>query len=587
MGIPGTNVFLHPMRYSNIPSAQTLILYFESMGIKNIVISPGSRNAPLTLGFSKNSYFNCYSIVDERSAAFFALGIAQQLREAVAVVCTSGSALLNYYPAVAEAFYSDIPLVVVSADRPAYRIDIGDGQTIRQAEVLEKHVACSINLKQDLVHAPDRVAKYGPGEGTQEEVQAHNETELQRALETAINENAPVHINIPFEEPLYGQLDRALVGPVPKRPVAPRSVAFDWEPHRALWRNSPRKMVLVGVNRPGSLDVGAIGALAGDGNALVLTETTSNLQHPDFFPSIDSILAPLEKSDGPNPLFEDLRPELLVTFGGMIVSKKIKAFLRRYRPKVHWHIDPKKAYDTFFCLTEHIRVDPKEFFRAMGTPDPLQGTYRSQWKKAKEQYQERRSAYLQGVPFSDFSVFDQLLRSLPHGYNLQLANSSTVRYTQLFDLDPSLKVYCNRGTSGIDGSTSTAVGASIHADRPSLLISGDLSFFYDSNGLWYPKIRSDFRIVVINNGGGGIFRILPGQEETEEFETFFETHHGHTAEHLAAMYGFGYTAVRDIGQLTGALAGFYGESDRPKILEVFTPRKLNNKILLDYFKFIS
>src|SRR5690606_20311783 len=324
MGIPGTNVFLHPMRYSNIPSAQTLILYFETMGIKNIVISPGSRNAPLTLGFSKNPFFHCYSIVDERSAAFFALGMAQQLREPVAVVCTSGSALLNYYPAVAEAFYSDIPLVVVSADRPLYRIDIGDGQTIRQSGVLEKHVACSVDLKQDLVHAPERLARYAPPEGNQEEVQAFNEAVLQKALETALLERAPVHINIPFEEPLYGQSDRPLVNPVPKRPEPGRPMARDWEKYRALWRGSARKMVLVGVNSPGSLDAGTIGALAADGHALVLTETTSNLRHPDFFPSIDSLLAPIETSSDREALSEQLRPELLVTFGGMVVSKKIK-----------------------------------------------------------------------------------------------------------------------------------------------------------------------------------------------------------------------------------------------------------------------
>src|SRR5690606_31425911 len=183
-------------------------------------------------------------------------------------------------------------------------------------------------------------------------------------------------------------------------------------------------------------------------------------------------------------------------------------------------------------------------------------------------------------PFSDFSVFDRLMSSVPKGHILQLANSSTVRYSQLFDLDPGVKVYCNRGTSGIDGSTSTAVGASVHSGSPTLLISGDLAFLYDSNGLWYPHMRPDFRIVVINNGGGGIFRILPGQEDTQEFETFFETHHGHTAEHLAAMYGFAYQGVGDMEQFQKALVGFYGKSDRPKILEIFTPRKLNNKILL-------
>ena len=133
--------------YSDIPSAQTLVLYFQSVGIKNIVISPGSRNAPLTLSFTKNPFFKCFSIVDERCAGFFALGMAQQLNEPVAVVCTSGSALLNYYPAVAEAFYSDIPLIVVSADRPNHKIDIGDGQTIRQDNVFKRHIGYSANLK--------------------------------------------------------------------------------------------------------------------------------------------------------------------------------------------------------------------------------------------------------------------------------------------------------------------------------------------------------------------------------------------------------------------------------------------------------
>lgn len=575
------------MKHSDIPAAQTLILCFEAMGIQNIVISPGSRNAPLTLGFSKNPYFHCYSIVDERSAAFFALGMAQQLREPVAVVCTSGSALLNYYPAVAEAYYSDIPLVVVSADRPPYRIDIGDGQTIRQSGALEKHVACSVDLWQDLVHAPDRVARHVPKGRNQEAVQAHNETMLQKALDTVFSERAPVHINIPFEEPLYGQVDRPVVHPAPRRAQIGRPVARDWEYHRSLWRECRRKMVLVGVNPPGSLDPENVATLAGDGHALVLTETTSNLRHPEFFPSIDSLLAPLEKSRESDRLFEQLRPEILISFGGMVVSKKVKAFLRKYPPKIHWHIDPKKAYDTFFCLTEHIQADPNDFFGAMGAPDPIPGPYKTQWKGARKRYEGRRAAYLQGLPFSDFSVFDQLMRSLPKGHHLQLANSSTVRYTQLFDLDPSLQVFCNRGTSGIDGSTSTAVGASLKSKAPTLLITGDLGFFYDSNGLWYPHIRPDFRIVLINNGGGGIFRILPGQEDSPEFETFFETAHGHTAEHLAAMYGFGYEPVRDMDRLQGVLSGFFEPSDRPKIMEVFTPRKRNNKILLEYFEAIS
>ncbi len=576
--------------YSSIPSAQTLVLYFQSRGIKHIVISPGSRNAPLTLGFTKNLYFNCYSIVDERCAAFFALGMAQQLKEPVAVICTSGSALLNFYPAVAEAFYSDIPLIVVSADRPSYRIDIGDGQTIRQEDVLEKHIGYSANLRLDVTHASEVIAKFAPVlmQETQEAIQAYNEQELSIALDVAKYDSSPVHINIPFEEPLYGLMES------PNIKIASGTEKFtasepdeNWDELAAKWNTSHRTMVLVGVNIPGTMEKETLEALAKGGSTLVFTETTSNMHHPDFFPSIDSIIAPIEKSADREQRFQALQPDLLITFGGMIVSKKIKAFLRKYGPKAHWHVDSKKAYDTFFGLTKHMKMDPNDFLKKIKPSATPKSPYRIQWEGVKRSYEARKEAYLKQIPFSDFLVYDEIIKSIPANFQVHLANSSTVRYAQLFPMDPSLAVFCNRGTSGIDGSTSTAIGSSIHATAPTLLITGDLSFFYDSNALWNTHVRKDFRIIIINNGGGGIFRILPGNEDTEEFSTFFETSHHLNAEHLANMYGFGYKSASYGESLKKCLHDFYGPSDRPFILEIFTPSKVNNKVLLDYFDFIS
>ncbi|RDY61753.1 2-succinyl-5-enolpyruvyl-6-hydroxy-3-cyclohexene-1-carboxylic-acid synthase [Flagellimonas nanhaiensis] len=578
------------MTYSDIPSAQTLVLYFKSKGVKNIVISPGSRNAPLTISFTKNPFFNCYSIVDERCAAFFALGMSQQLKEPVAVVCTSGSALLNYYPAVAEAFYSNIPLLVISADRPHYRIDIGDGQTIRQKNVLKEHIGYSANLRQDVVHAAGEVKKYGKDllEFSQEEIQTFNEAELKKAIHVAVNESFPVHINIPFEEPLYGTTDAPIINtPNESEEVGITSNIETWEDLSKIWTNSERKMVLVGVNPPDSISDETLKVLAHDANTLVFTETTSNVHHPDFFPSIDSIIAPIEKSGNKEELFRALQPEVLVTFGGMIVSKKIKAFLREFKPKYHWHIDPKKAYDTFFCLSRHLKADPNDFFLSMDSLEKPQSDYKSKWSKVKSDYETKRETYLKQIPFSDFMVYDQIIRSIPSDYQVHLSNSSTVRYTQLFPMQESLKVFCNRGTSGIDGSVSTAVGASVHHQSPTLLITGDLSFFYDSNGLWSSHIRKDFRIILVNNSGGGIFRILPGNEDTKEFATFFETKHNFAAEHLAKMYGFEYHQANNLEGLKGCLKDFYQESQQPKILEITTPREQNDTILLDYFNFIS
>jgi len=578
--------------YSDIPAAQTLVLYFKSRGIKNIVISPGSRNAPLTISFTKNPFFNCFSIVDERCAAFFAMGMAQHIQEPVAVLCSSGSAMLNFYPAVAEAFYSDIPLMVISADRPSYRIDIGDGQTIRQENVLEKHIGYSANLKQDVSHATNTIAKYGKSllRESQEEIQVHNEKEIAKAISVAFEEKYPVHINVPFEEPLYGRVEEPSVQIQDKGTDIKKdaSLSENWEELAEMWQNSPRKMVLVGVNQPNALETEILESLAKDPNTLLFTETTSNLHHPQFFESIDSIIAPIEKSKNREELFQKLQPELLVTFGGLIVSKKIKAFLREYQPEQHWHIDLKKANDTFYCLTKHIKTDPNQFFKKVFSSEMEPSSdFKTFWEKKKDNYEAKRDAYLKEIPFSDFIAFDQIIKQIPKGYQVHLANSSTVRYAQLFPMDESLKVYCNRGTSGIDGTTSTAVGSSIFSDDPTLLLTGDLSFFYDSNALWNKYIRPDFRIVLINNSGGGIFRILPGKEDTEEFETFFETSHELTAKHLADMHGFEHITAKNGVGLEASLQEFYAKSNRPKILEVATPRVLNNKILLGYFDFIS
>lgn len=583
------------MKHSSIPSAQTVILHCKAKGIANIVISPGSRNAPLTISFTEDPYFNCFSIVDERSAAFFALGIAQQIRKPVAVVCTSGSALLNYYPAIAEAFYSNIPLVVISADRPGYKIDVGDGQTIRQDNVFHRHIGYSANLRQDVAHATDRVAKYAPqliSEAgvveTQKKVQAFNDTELNQALNTSLTTGLPVHINVPFEEPLYDVLNKVTIVPEIEHPKNEQISLDDLGRYKQLWNASKRKMVLVGVNDPNAVEQRFLDILGNDPSVLVLTESTSNLYHPNFFPSIDSIVAPIEKSNEKGTLFEKLQPEILLTFGGLIVSKKIKAFLRQYRPDEHWHIDELKAFDTFFSLTRHFKAHPNQFFnKFLDASKVVSSDYFSNWSVVRSGYEKKRKAYMVQIGFSDMLAFHYICKSIPSNYQVQLANSSTVRYMQLFDLKPNIKVFCNRGTSGIDGSTSTAVGASIYHKEPTLLITGDLSFLYDSNGLWNNYVRDDFKIILINNGGGGIFRILPGKEDSQNFKTYFETVQNHDVSHLCKMFGFQYFCAEDEKKLVAALPQFFQQKTGARLLEVRTPRILNDKILLGYFDFIS
>ena len=548
------------MIFPKIPLAQSIIETCAAQGITTIVISPGSRNAPLTIGFVNNPKFDCYSIADERCAAFFALGIAQQTRKPVALVCTSGSALLNYYPAFAEAFYSQIPLIVISADRPHDKIDIGDGQTIRQENVFANHSLYNANLHEN--------------------VSDKNDLKINTAIHIAITQKGPVHINAPFEEPLYETVNElsvtisTFVNELPQYPVE------DLERYAEIWNSCTKKMLLAGVNNPNLIANDLIEKLATDNAVVVLTETTSNLHHPTFINNIDTIITPFVTED-----FESFQPEILLTFGGMIVSKRIKSFLRKYKPKHHWHIDTLRAYDTFGALTQHFQTDPNLFFNVFL---PLTKTIESDYFQKAQQLKAFRNTkhqeYLSKIPFSDFKVFEKVIPALPTNSQLQISNSSAIRYAQLIDIDPTVEVFCNRGTSGIDGSTSTAIGAAFASKKQTTFITGDIGFLYDSNALWNSYIPKDFKIILINNGGGGIFRILPGHMETPVFNTFFETSHNLTAEHLAKMYDFRYITATDETGLSEKMEELYKYNEKPTIMEVFTPMLDNDRILLQYFR---
>lgn len=572
--------------YSKIPLAQNVVELCRSKGIAEVVITPGSRNAPLTISFANNSFFKAYSIVDERSAAFFALGMAQRLQKPVVLCCTSGSALLNYYPAVAEAFYSDIPLVVISADRPVERLDIGDGQTIRQKNVYQNHILYSANLYSEIVadeNTTDRKVlqkKY--------EAQRHNERQINLALNAAIEQKGPVHINVPFYEPLYDTTDRPETNPLKIAPIREKKTISSaaLKPYADYWNASHKKLILVGVNEPNSIEKKYLDWLAADPSVLVFSETTSNLHHPDFILRIDNVIAPIEISADRDELFKALQPDLLLTFGGMVVSKKIKAFLRAYPPQQHWHIDSKKAFDTYFCLNKHFDVAPNDFFAEFTfLTSEAASDYCKTWLEFSARRNQRHHRYVQDIPFSDLKVFNLIFNKMTSSQVVHVSNSSVIRYANLFKLSSHLEVYCNRGTSGIDGCTSTAIGSALKSAVPTTVITGDLSFFYDSNALWNAYIPNNFKIIILNNGGGGIFRILPGKKEEPYFQKFFETRHQLTAEHLAKMHGFVYHKAENETALNAVLENFFS-FEKPQILEIFTPTELNDKILLNYFKFI-
>ena len=552
------------MIYPKIALAQSIIEICLAKEITNIIISPGSRNAPLTIGFAQNPNFKCYSIADERCAAFFALGIAQQTKQPTAVVCTSGSALLNYYPAVAEAFYSQIPLIVISADRPQSKIDIGDGQTIRQENVFQNHSVFNANLT--------------------EEASVENDLKINKAIETAILQKGPVHINVPFEEPLYETVSELSVEPkiTHSEEILGTKIIENIEDVVTVWNTSKRKLILIGgINEANSVSSEILENFAKDPSIVVLTETTSNLHDPSFINSIDSLITPFDDFD-----FKELEPEVLITFGGMIVSKRIKAFLRKYKPAHHWHIDTLRAYDTFNALSKHFVMEPEYFFKELLPKTTfVSSKYFSKIDKIYDLRKIRKQEYLRKITFSDFKVFEKVIESLPKNSQLQISNSSAIRYAQLIEIDPSIEVYCNRGTSGIDGCILSVVGAAVgRSDKQTVFITGDIGFLYDSNALWNSYIPKNFKIILINNGGGGIFRILPGHEEKPVFNTYFETSHNLTAEHLAKMYKLNYFTANDVASLEKGIENLYSNDSAAGILEVFTPTLENDAVLKQYFK---
>lgn len=550
--------------YPKKPLAQLVISACHQFHVDTVVISPGSRNAPLTIGFSNHPEIEALSVVDERSAAFFALGIAQQTQKPVAVLCSSGSALLNYYAAIAEAYYSNIPLVIISADRPKHLIDIGDGQTIRQENVFENHILFSANLIEN------------------EKFKTRNSQLIGEALQIAISKKGPIHINVPFDEPLYETVDKLETFHFPNISMSSLDNShIDYDNLSKIWGVSEKKMILVGVNYPDEDLHNLMDLYADDDAVLILTETTSNLHHKKAINAIDQLIFSLDDNQ-----FQDLKPDILITFGGMIVSKKIKQFLRKYQPKHHWNIDEKKATNTFFCLSEFIQTKPLEFFTEFNKIiSKKESNYQPKWLQIRDEKRVKHTKYLSEVKHSDFKVFEQILESIPNNCQLQISNSAIIRYAQLFSIKDSVNVFCNRGTSGIDGSTSTAVGAAFAYKNQTTFITGDLSFFYDSNGLWNKNIPADFRIILINNSGGGIFKIIPGPGTTNATK-YFETPHCLTAKHLCEMYGFEYQKAYSTETVKEELKGFYKTSEKPKILEVFTPSAENDLVLKEYFKYI-
>lgn len=550
-------------KYSSKRSVQLLAHILEAYNIQDIILSPGSRNAPLSIHFGEMDYFNTFSIIDERSAAFVAMGMAMQTKKPTAIVCTSGSASANYYPAITEAFYSNIPLLVFTADRPSDFVDLFDGQTIRQNQLFQQHSYGDFQLLEDkLPNSED-----------------YNFNTIKTAVELCIEKQGPVHINIPLDEPLYDLTSELPIFPSIEPTIRSRSYTMP-SYLAAEWNTSERILILIGT-RDYSFELETmLSQLVKNHSVVVLSEANSNLKNTKFFKHIDRYIFNFTEED-----FRTYAPDLLITIGQNVVSKKVKQFLRKAQPKHHWHIDKHWQPDTYFALSQKIETSPEVFFTQLLQHAYLEPrAYYNLWDTLRNKKDEQHHKILNSLDYSDFSFFKLLSEKVPQGFNIHFSNSSAIRYAQLFDFKEN-NIYCNRGTSGIDGSTSTAMGYAIKSLAPTLLVSGDISFFYDINGLWNQYIPPFTRIIVMNNGGGDIFKFIPGPMNANEniLDEFIATKHAQTVEYLAKHFGFEYYRVEDEIALERVLDQFFEVGVRPRILEVNTMKSHNADILKTYF----
>jgi 2-succinyl-5-enolpyruvyl-6-hydroxy-3-cyclohexene-1-carboxylate synthase len=554
---------------SSIKGVNELVVLCKMHGVKHVVISPGSRNAPLSITFENTNDIHTYVVVDERSAAFFALGISLATNTPVAIVCTSGSAALNYAPAVSEAYYQKIPLIVITADRPLEWVNQGDGQTIMQEGIYGKHILNSVSLP--VIENEDTAWLY-------------NRLVNESFIKANGNVKGPVHINVPFKEPLYKvqNSENIKIRQIQKynsEHISNKS----WSKEIVnVVANGKKVLFLAGQISDFRLANEISELLASKENMVVLSETTSNIRGKSVFSIIDRLIDGFTEKQK-----TDMAPDVLITFGGAVVSKKVKAWLRNAKPEKHIHIGfENNVLDTFQCLTHWVETSITSALNELLPLVIFKKDYFSEWTDIKNANIIKHQAYLSQADWSDLKAFEIIVNNLP-ACDLHLGNSSPIRYMQLFDMVEWVKYYSNRGTSGIDGSTSTALGFSCVSNELNIIISGDISFYYDSNALWNNYMKGNFKIILINNKGGNIFRIIDGPSDEEITKKYFEAQQEMNAEHLCLQFGLSYITVRNENELKNEIVEFLKITNKPGVLEIFTDNIISPQALKNYFNHLK
>lgn len=548
---------------------QQLAAILVEKGVNDILISPGSRNGPLIHTFVGCGKFNCRNIVDERSAGYFAIGLSQAVQKPVVLVCSSGTAALNYAPAVAEAFYLNISLIVITADRPEYWINQGESQCVPQKNIYQNFVKKEFSLP---LNETEKELWYA--------ARIINET-----INSAVSGTAgPVHINVPLEEPLHDLVETNLpeIKGIENTETYQLLTEKETDKLALVFNQYEKVLILAGQQEPDNKLEDLLNSLTEKTGAVILNEHLSNLNNTNFCGSVDIIMASILTDK-----IESFQPDLLISFGGQFVSKSLKQFLRKNSPAKHWHLSlSNEHFDTYQALSKVIPCYAFNFFSQLQEKIPVkQNSYLELWKDKERYVNNIRNQYIKQADFSDLTVFDRIRNHVPQDSIVHLGNSTPVRYALICEATKKVQYLSNRGTSGIDGCVSSAVGFASNSEKMNTVIVGDLSFFYDSNALWNKYIKNNLRIIVINNGGGNIFGLIKGPSDSPAFEKHFFTESEHKAEGIAKAFQLDYLKAENDSELELALKLFYSKKQtKPALLEVFTNAETNTETFRSLFK---
>lgn len=521
----------------------------KEFGVRSVIICPGSRSAPLTQLFTAHKDFQCYSIVDERSAGYVALGMVRQLQEPVVVLTTSGTAVLNLAPALAEAFHQQLPLIIITADRPSEKFTQFNNQIIDQQ-------APFYNYSKGFFQVPCPVSH--------EESHAQVMIGMERLCASALSfPHGPVHINILLDEPLYDPLPEA---------GKPIDLSSSKQEEKAIVPEYPdldgesRIMVLAGMGSYDAEIIKELEELQAYGQVVLIAENIANLPGEGFISRPELLLAGLEEEKK-----AALIPDLLISFGAQVVSKRLKLLLQAAPDLRHVEIDG-NVVASIKKVQELLEVKQDSKFREF-------------WTQAAERAGVYAGTGLENLEYGSLLVIHKIISSAPGGAVIHLGNSTSIRYSQLLPTREDLDYYSNRGTSGIDGCVSAAVGAAMVSDKLHILLVGDLSFVYDSNALWNRVFPANLKIVILNDQGGGIFRLLKGPSEMDFFEAFSVAHHPVSPALLSESFGRESRVVQNQEELEELIPEFFTPGSSLSVLDVDTSREDNSRIFKTFLEF--